>query len=294
MSSTFRSLYDSFGLSQSFANIISNTQSGIDSISEVYDALYELHQQSAMVLDELSVKINDLIAASFSNVTTSGTSGTSGVNGIDGTSGTSGVNGTSGTSGVNGIDGTSGYGLPSGGTIGQILVKLDSIDYNTGWATQSSGDSSNSVCFSPQPVGICDQAPTSATTQYYYQTISEVTGTISKAKIWGYSGTDTVLIGIYRSNLGSTLTLIGEGSGVCGIGPNEISLTVKSGQTLDLTTGEDLVVGYYPTGTSFRTIYDLGMNDASFGITNTANISEMPTNPTGTSTSVRFALTLYS
>lgn len=39
---------------------------------------------------------------------------------------------------------------------------------------------------------------------------------------------------------------------------------------------------------------DLGMNDSTFGITNTGNISEMPTNPIGTSTSVRFALTLYS
>jgi lipoprotein-anchoring transpeptidase ErfK/SrfK len=54
------------------------------------------------------------------------------------------------------------------------------------------------------------------------------------------------------------------------------------------------VVGYYADGTSWRTIYDVGISDALFGITNTANITTMPTAPTGTATGIRFACTLYS
>jgi hypothetical protein len=154
--------------------------------------------------------------------------------------------------------------------------------------------SSDAVAFSPQDVSSADTAPNAASTQYYYQTISTVTGTISKVKMWGFSGTDIVYFGIYRGRLGSTLTLIGQGAAACSIGPNEISLTAEVGQTLNLTVGENLVVGYYADGISWRTIYDLGISDALFGITNTANITTMPATPTGTATGIRFACTLYS
>ena len=82
-----------------------------------------------------------------------GTSGTSGVNGAAGTSGSSGINGeagvagTSGTSGVNGTSGTSGadgIGIPSGGTSGQVLAKVDSNPYNTTWVTPTGGSGSGS------------------------------------------------------------------------------------------------------------------------------------------------------
>jgi hypothetical protein len=150
------------------------------------------------------------------------------------------------------------------------------------------------LCFSPMSVSQCDLAPTAATTQYYYQTISEVSGVVSKVKLWGFSGSDTVLFGLYRGKLGGTMTLIGQGSAVCGVGPNEILLTPEVGQNLNLSVGEDLVVGYYPNGTSWRTVYDLGISDLLFGITNTNNITTMPATPTGTATGIRFACTLYS
>lgn len=153
---------------------------------------------------------------------------------------------------------------------------------------------SQAVGFSPQDVSSADTAPTAATTQYYYQTISTVTGTISKVKLWGFSGSDTVLFGLYRGTLNGTKTLIGQGSATCVIGPNEISLTAEVGQTLDLVVGENLIVGFYADGISWRTIYDLGISDAVFGITNTANITTMPATPTGTATGIRFACTLYS
>lgn len=183
------------------------------------------------------------------------------------------------------------YELPDvDGTIDQVL-KTDGSG-SLSWSNAGGGGSSG-VAFSPINVAVCDTAPTSGTTQYYYQTIAEITGTISKAKLWGFSGSDNVLFGIYRGQLSGAKTLIGQGSLVCGIGSNEITLIAEAGQTLDLTAGEDIVVGFYPAGTSWRTVYDTGISDSAFGITNTANISTMPSAPTGTATAIRFALTLY-
>ena len=165
---------------------------------------------------------------------------------------------------------------------------------NTLNVPQYAAGGSLSVGFSPQDVSAADTAPTAASTQYYYQTISTVTGTISKVKMWGFSGTDLVRFGIYRGTLGGSMTLIGQGSLTCSLGPNEISLTAEIGQTLNLVVGENLVVGYYADGISWRTVYDVGIADAIFGISNTANITTMPATPTGTATAIRFACTLYS
>lgn len=42
----------------------------------------------------------------------------------------------------NGEDGTAGVGVPSGGTAGQVLKKIDATDYNTEWADESGGGAS--------------------------------------------------------------------------------------------------------------------------------------------------------
>ena len=176
----------------------------------------------------------------------------------------------------------------------------EAIDISTGkkyiytsssWAEFSTG---GAVAFSPMDVAACDLAPTAATTQYYYQTVSTVTGTVNKVKMWGFSGSDTVLFGLYRGALGGLKTLIGQGSALCAIGENTITLTPEVGQTLNVTAGETLTVGYYANGTSWRTVYDDGISDTEFGILNTANITTMPLFPTGTATSVRFACTLFT
>jgi hypothetical protein len=105
---TFQILMDRIGLSQSISNLISNTQSGIDSITEVYDALYTISVNNGEQISNLESQLTGL-SYSISGISgTSGTSGVNGSNGIDGTSGTSGIDGISGTSGVNGTSGTSG------------------------------------------------------------------------------------------------------------------------------------------------------------------------------------------
>lgn len=73
---------------------------------------------------------------------TSGTSGVAGISGVDGMNaidGTSGTSGTAGTSGVSGTSGTSGSTLPTGGTSGQVLVKIDSTNFNVTWMDQTGG-----------------------------------------------------------------------------------------------------------------------------------------------------------
>jgi hypothetical protein len=149
------------------------------------------------------------------------------------------------------------------------------------------------VAFSPMNVGVCDTAPTAATTQYYYQSIAEVTTTLSKVKLWGFSGSDLVLFGLYRGTLQGAMTLIGQARGTCGVGPNELTFTAETGQNLTVVAGENLVVGYFSTGTSWRTVYNTGISDVYFGILNTADITTMPATPTGTATGIRFACTLY-
>ena len=263
--STLARLKDSLGIDSQINRLISNTDPGIDSITEVYQALYELHQTSLEALEELEQQILSI----------SGPQGISGIDGVQGPQGNSGISGVNGAQGPEGLQGPQGN-LGSNGVQG-----LQGPQGNS------------SVAFSPQDVADCDTAPTAASTQYYYQTVSTVKGTISKAKLWGYSGSDTVLFGLYRGKLSGSMTLIGQGSAVCGVGPNVITLTAASGQTLNVEPGEDLVVGYYPDGTSWRTIYDVGINDLNFGITNTNNITTMPSTPTGTATAIRFALTLY-
>ena len=176
---------------------------------------------------------------------------------------------------------------------GTSNTKINNLETYSGTSnTRITTLENKKVAFSPMNISSCDLAPTAASTQYYYLTVAEMDMTISKAKLWGYSGSDLVMVGIYRGTL-SSHTLIGEGSLTCGVGPNIINLTAKSGQTLNVTSGENLVVGIYPDGTSWRTIYDTGVSDITFGITNTSNLTSMPTTITGTATAIRFALTLY-
>lgn len=44
-----------------------------------------------------------------------------------------------GAAGANGQDGADGVGVPTGGTAGQVLTKVDGTDFNTQWATPSAG-----------------------------------------------------------------------------------------------------------------------------------------------------------
>ena len=66
-----------------------------------------------------------------------GPQGPAGMNGLDG------ATGPQGPAGANGTNGTNGVGVPTGGTTGQVLAKVNGTDYNTQWVTPATGGSDN-------------------------------------------------------------------------------------------------------------------------------------------------------
>ena len=68
-----------------------------------------------------------------------GAPGAAGAQGPQGEPGAVGAQGPQGEPGAAGADGNPGVGVPTGGTVGQVLAKIDSTDYNTEWVTQSGG-----------------------------------------------------------------------------------------------------------------------------------------------------------
>lgn len=71
-----------------------------------------------------------------------GPTGPAGLNGVDGANGVDGINGVDGMNGAPGVAGAAGVGVPSGGSTGQVLSKIDGTDFNTNWTTPSAGGGS--------------------------------------------------------------------------------------------------------------------------------------------------------
>ncbi len=70
-----------------------------------------------------------------------GIQGIQGIQGPQGDTGPQGLPGADGSNGIDGTDGADGYGVPVGGTAGQVLSKIDGTNYNTEWTTPSGGGS---------------------------------------------------------------------------------------------------------------------------------------------------------
>jgi hypothetical protein len=68
-----------------------------------------------------------------------GAGGPGGVSGGGGGSGGGGAPGAPGAPGTNGTNGTNGVGVPTGGTIHQVLTKTSGTDYATDWETPAAG-----------------------------------------------------------------------------------------------------------------------------------------------------------
>jgi hypothetical protein len=68
--------------------------------------------------------------------------GPQGIQGETGLTGPQGDEGPQGIQGIQGETGATGQGVPTGGTAGQVLSKIDSTNYNTEWVDQSGGSAS--------------------------------------------------------------------------------------------------------------------------------------------------------
>lgn len=75
-------------------------------------------------------------------------SGFKGERGEQGLQGIQGIQGETGATGATGPAGANGQGIPTGGTAGQVLAKVDGTDYNTEWVTPQSGGGSAPVIYS--------------------------------------------------------------------------------------------------------------------------------------------------
>lgn len=130
-----------FGGTHLTINILGSLSSNITNTA--YNA-YELAVQEGFV-GTLTDWLNSL----------KGADGSSGLDGTDGLSayqvwlnlGNTGteqdfINSLKGDTGATGADGTDGVGVPTGGTAGQILAKVDNTDYNTQWIDPPTGGGS--------------------------------------------------------------------------------------------------------------------------------------------------------
>ena len=113
----------------------------------------------------------------------------------------------SGGAGANGADGAPGQGVPTGGTVGQVLAKIDGTDYSTEWvdqATTSVFNTGTTRSISGE-YGVSDSSGTTV--------VAGGTGTGTNMFYWGSNGSIadcTALIDALASSLGITVAgLIG-------------------------------------------------------------------------------------
>ena len=92
-----------------------------------------------------------------------GIQGETGAQGIQGEQGAQGIQGEQGIQGIQGIQGDTGIGVPSGGSAGQVLSKIDGTNYNTQWATPSASWSGGAIT-SPITYASGDNTSTFAST----------------------------------------------------------------------------------------------------------------------------------
>jgi len=82
-----------------------------------------------------------------------GTNGVTGATGPAGTNGVTGATGPAGTNGATGLAGATGPGVPTGGTTGQILSKVDGTNYNTVWIDNTGGGGGAGATGATGPAG---------------------------------------------------------------------------------------------------------------------------------------------
>ena len=82
----------------------------------------------------LSNEFNTVELTSETNEIIISEKGVQGSHGIQGIQGEKGVQGSQGIQGIQGEKGDTGEGVPVGGSVGQVLKKIDGTDYNTEWS----------------------------------------------------------------------------------------------------------------------------------------------------------------
>ena len=121
--------------------------------------------------------------------------------GVPGPQGPAGATGATGPQGPQGDPGSPGVGVPAGGTAGQVLAKVDGVDYNTEWVDQSGavvwGDIGGDIVNQGDLISaLADKLDvTTAASTYYLQT--NPAGYITSSALSGYATESWVTAGFY-------------------------------------------------------------------------------------------------
>tara|TARA_B110001450_G_scaffold255183_1_gene282090 strand:- start:198 stop:2267 length:2070 start_codon:yes stop_codon:yes gene_type:complete len=137
----------------------------------------------------------------------------------------------------------------------------------------------------------------------YYQIYAAKNMTVSKLTVKGYNSTNgdsndsTIIGGIYRGELGSNSTaggtLIGQGSRTSVNGLNEIALSAESGQNLNVTELEPLIIALHVVTTadgndqkayfSPEVYCPTGLTGLTVARSKNENLTSLPSSPSATS-----------
>lgn len=158
----------------------------------------------------------------ISNVTTGGV----GAKGDKGDTGATGLKGDKGDTGLTGAAGTNGQGVPTGGTTGQQLAKINGTDYNTQWVnpvdisgkadtttlTAHTSNTSNPHSVTKAQVGLSSVPNTDFTSAVAANTAKISFDATSSSRLANTSGTNTgdqVVPAQFNPIAGSNVTLTG-------------------------------------------------------------------------------------
>ena len=176
-----------------------------------------------------------------------GDTGDQGPQGIQGIQGVKGDKGDTGDTGPQGPAGTNGQGVPTGGTTGQVLAKIDATDYNTQWVAQSGGSSGPTLegfgyvstrYYGPNCISFNTTTIATNNTRYVPFYVSE-TATFDRITLTsgsGFTGTSTVRLAIYNNTDAAPSTVV--------LDAGTISVTAAS-TNYQITISQSLSKGWY-------------------------------------------------
>ena len=171
--------------------------------------------------------------------------------GVPGPQGPAGAAGATGPQGIPGQQGDPGVGVPAGGTTGQVLAKVDAVDYNTEWVDQSADFISSvtaplSVSGGDLSIDLSAYATTSSLSAYLTKS-GNLAGLTNLA-----TARDNLNLGALNSPTFAGLTVQGSGANAANLGPTALTLAHTGYGSFVIQPSGGIT---FPNGTTQTTAY---------------------------------------